>query len=373
MSIYFIDGFDHYATAEVVRKWDYNLGGAIAGTNPRRVNSSHLRLSNAASPGQVYKTFTDTPVDAAVVGFALCVDTLSGTHSGFRLRLGLTDQCTVRVNDDGSISVLRGSHVGTELERSAAGVIVAGTWHWFEFEVYVHDSAGTYDVRVDGASVVDGTGADTKAGSSAGFDNVRLSGINHALADYLRVDDFFIGTGFLGNSRCDPLWPSAAGTHAEWSPLSGENWTNVDEQNDMDDDASYVAALILSKIDTYGFGDLKPLVSSTIHAVALNVACRKIDANARHLTPMTRVGGLDYAGVEKVVAAQTYAVVQHVWSVNPADSGAWEEADVGGAEFGFKLTGESAVTVVTQCAVEVLRGMAEEAVAPPSPVAVVIA
>lgn len=359
MSIIFLDGADHYATAEIGRKWDYVSGAAISGINQRRSASSHLRIDCAATPGQIHKIL---PVmNTWAYGFALKVEELDGGHRGFELVNNLTAQAALTIELDGSIALRRGGYTGTIIDQSDPDVILADQWQWLEAKIFIDDSAGTYRVDVSGSTVLSGSSVDTKGGSVVGADRIRLRGFSKTSATYLRIDDLYIGSDAVwADSRVDICWPTSAGLYAQWTP-NGEasNHLCVDEPNDMDDDTTYVETDVLDEIDTHHFGDLIPLIGATIRAVGNTIAVRKVLSDIQHLTPMSRRASTDYPGTEVAIPLTTYSVLQSILETDPSTAAAWTESGFNAAQWGYKLTTEETTARVTQIITEVLRDNAE--------------
>ena len=91
-------------------------------------------------------------------------------------------------------------------------------------------------------------------------------------------------------------------------------------------------------IDTFDMvklaADLAVESDSLIRAVQVVATARYVDAPA-DLGYLLRIGATDYAGTGKELSAE-YAVIDDIVELNPADSAAWEVADIDGAEAGYK-------------------------------------
>jgi len=376
MSVLFIDGFDHYAAtseAHYARKWNgYQTTMADPATTPaRRDGARSLQLkTNASIPGYLYKDFTAQ--STFVVGMAVYFDTL-GDHRGFRLKDGATHQCSVYVDAAGKIEVWRGySVIGTKLATSASAVISVDTWHYLEFK-FVIDNSGSYEVKVDGASVMSDSGVDTDYGNSGQADELRIIGRAAGSGDDVYVDDLYVDSAdFHGDSRVDTLWPSGAGNYAQWTPSAGSNYQNIDDANEMDDDTTYNSTGVSDEIDSFAYDNLAALVAGhTIDAVALNV-CARGDGASQKVTPLCRISTTDYLGTEVAYADGVYSLGQMIWATNPA-GGAWTESGINGAEFGYKHTTDANTARVTQAIVEVLRDNANPASASDNVIVAVMA
>lgn len=336
MSILFIDGFGHYATADISYIYGPSVSVTIDGTFARRAGGQCLKLSAGATPGYAARALGSTP-NTIVVGMAVKMTSFADDHQGFRLRRENVTQATVTINMDQSVSVKRGTYSGTVLGTSAAGLVPLNRYVYLEFKIYVHDSAGTYEVRLNDQVVLTGTGADTMGHTTAGVDTVWLVG-QETSGNNIYIDDLYIDDAtFWGDSRVDTLAPSGAGSSAEWTPSAGSNYENIDDSTSIDEDSSYNSTDVVDEVDSFALADLSPL-GTEIYAVAINVTARKDDAGTRKMRPVCVMGAVEYTG-DEVSLYDEYSNHQYIWESPPdAGSGSWTEADVNGAEFGYKLT-----------------------------------
>jgi len=324
MSLLFVDGFDHYPTADILMKWDVSNGASIVTASPR-TGAGNGQISGAAE--YFHKYFAST-INTVCVGFALRIAGAT-SHGGFWLTLDGAEQVRVTINSDRTIAVKTNT---TVLGTTVSPVIPLNTWVYLEFKILVHASAGTYDVYVNGVNVLTGTGKDTRLQTVDGVNSVKLFGATEAF-DF---DDLYIDSATIhGDSRIDTVYPDGAGNYAQWTPSAGSNYQNVDESA-QDGDTTYNATDVLNEIDTYSFTNISTY-SSTIRGVALNANARKDDAGTRKITPLTRVSAADFTGTE-VGLYDSYRVYQQVWDDDPNAAADWTETTINGAEFGVKLT-----------------------------------
>ena len=168
MALLFIDGFDHYATADITKKW------TTIGAGSPVINASAGRRSGGAllSPSVTTNTANITKTLAAsyatlIVGFAFKVTAMSG-RTVLRLFDGGTEHVNLRLNADGTLSVRRATTVLT----TSANSISTDTWYFLEFKATIHDTTGAYDLRVNGVSWTSGSNVDTRnAGIDAKFES----------------------------------------------------------------------------------------------------------------------------------------------------------------------------------------------------------
>lgn len=326
MALLFIDGFDHYATDDITKKWNVNNGASIGNTSPRRAASKYIELG---TPSEfIGKAFGNRAT--VVIGFAYYANSLTN-DALLKFTFEGNVHLTVKSEPTGRIRVYRGS---TQIAESVIDTLKVNSWQYIEVKVYIHDSTGTVDVHVNGVSVISASGVDTKEYSVGQVNLIYLYG---CASTSTKIDDLYIdGANILGDCRVDTLMPNGAGNYTQWDPSAGANYQCVDDPGDINDDTDYCSTSTLNEIDTYNFENLTAL-GVTIHGLACNVCARKDDASTRKFKPLARVNGSDYEGTE-VTLNDNYNVYQNIWDDNPDDAAAWEEADVNGAEFGAKLT-----------------------------------
>lgn len=341
MALLFVDGFTHYATADLPLKWDASSIWAqqgISTTQQRRAGSKSLKVG----PSNVYnvmKTLVSAD-DTIIYGFAYYLDGSFAATNGFVVSNASGEQFTVNILSNGAIEMRRGAHNGTLLGTSAVSTIDANVWNYIEVKVKLSDAAGTYDVVLNGVNVLTGTGVDTQNQAAATFDRITLHGHTGSSGYFT---DMYVAdsTGaacndLLGDSRVDTVMPDGAGNYAQWDPSAGANYECADDSGALDNDTTYVSTDVLNEIDTYTFGNL-PALGTTIHGIAVVLATRKDDAGTIKSKSVTRISATDYLGTE-VSQADAYDFYHDYMEVNPHDAAAWEEADINGAEFGIKLT-----------------------------------
>lgn len=353
MSLLFIDGFTHYATNDLSKKWDdaYTLWSRFTiGSPGRRTNTKHLTLwNNAANYVQKGLVIGE---DIVIVGFASYIPEGCYNHGGFRIGNILGDQCTVRVESDGSITVRRGSYTGAILGQSNAGVLTTNKWYYIEFKIKVHNSAGTYEVRVNGVPVTNGSGVDTQFQASDGITFFRLHGY-YSVTYLHRITDLYIAdtaggknNDFLGDCRVDVIMPSGDGNYSEWDVLVGpSNYQDVDDPGDIDDDATYVYTGVGAEKDSYAFENLAT-IGKPILAVQSCLCTKKDDAGNRRIKHLARISAANYLSGKQTIG-DNYVVKRKIWEDSPATASAWTESEINGAEFGVQLVTTTSTTSTT--------------------------
>jgi hypothetical protein len=180
---------------------DWTGGTITSVAGGRSGNAGQL----AGSGGVVYGSAFATEDATITVGVALKVSSLAAARPFLSVASdsSVTIHDTLRVNADGSLSVLLGSTGGVPFGTTAAGLIAVGTWYYVETQIRLHDTAGTVVVRLGGATVLNLAGVDTKnSGTKAVFDGVRLVGGGSGAVHLF--DDLYVtmgaGAAFKGDT-----------------------------------------------------------------------------------------------------------------------------------------------------------------------------
>lgn len=332
MAIKFIDGCTHYYTDDIDYKWHSHSGTGVSASTPRRSGTKSLSLSvNNWIRSKALDGFTSRVVMGAAINRA------GAGPGGFQVMKESTVQLTLAWSDTGVMQVIRGDAEGAVLATTSGSVLSTGEWVYIELDATIDDVTGAVEVRINGSEVEDLTltSVDTKPGVAAGANGIKL----YCEYSAFLVTDIYVDTDtFQGDCVIDTILPTGVGTHTDFTPSTGSNYENVDDDGNIDDDDTYNASTTQDHIDSFAYGNLTPMESSGILAVAVNMAVRKDDNAGRQVSALTRVGSTDYVhGTPKTVSG-SYSIGQSIWEDNPADSQAWQEADVNGAEFGYKQT-----------------------------------
>lgn len=338
MALRLIDSFDHYATAQLARKWTLADGCTVSAGNGRRGTAS-LRIPSANN-NNVWKGF-----DAQatwIVGYSLRVAALSGSGNPvIEIQDGASAQVEVRLAPDGSLRVTRNA---TLLSATSSGVIAVGATNYLEFKVTINNS-GSYELRINGATVTSGSGVDTQATSNATASLVRIGSGNAGSGwTNLDIDDLYIcdGSGstnndFLGDVRVDCYLPNGNGNSSQLvgsDSNSTDNYLLVDEAA-VNDDTDYVQSSTVTEKDTYSFGNMTHTPSS-IYGVQINMQATKTDAGARSIQSVIRSGGSDTDGVALALAS-SYLNHMQIAETDPNTAAAWSQSGFDAAEFGVKV------------------------------------
>ena len=169
----FGDSFDLYAAMNDLAAgyWDSLLVGANTLVAGRFTGSQALRHSSAT--GLLTKSSGQNDAVHHVVCAFRQTAALSGTSTGlsFVFTDGATNQCSIVFRSDGAVLLTSGLPTGSVLATYTGAVTAANTWYGFEFEVTIHNTAGSFKARKNG---------NTSDDFSAGSLNTRNSANNYA-------------------------------------------------------------------------------------------------------------------------------------------------------------------------------------------------
>lgn len=351
MALLFVDSYDHYATADFTQKWTAATTAVFSSTltvgayGRNSTNGLRFLWSDVNSYLRLSKTLS--PIGATgIAGTAIQVSGYSATSTQnpvMQFLNGGTAQCSVRINGDGTLSVLRGSYNGTVLGTTTVALSTA-TYYYLEFKVLLSTTVGTYELRLNGTSVLSGTGANTAGAGNTAWTVFRLGSdgsTNHLSSNQTwDFDDTYVCDGngstnndFLGPIRIKTVLPDGAGNYTQFTPSAGSNYQNVDDAS-QDGDTTYNSETTVGQKDTYTFGALG--VTGTIKGVQTNLIVRSDGAGSETVAPTWRISATDYDGTA-VGISTSYADKTAIYETSPATASAWTVTEIDGAEFGIKL------------------------------------
>ncbi len=330
MSLIFFDGFETYATADILKEWTSQAGSpAINATGGRRGGST-LSCSASGSAVNVIKTLS-TAHATVVIGFSFNPSALPGVaRSIARLLDAGALQIEIKLNTDGTLAITRnGAILGT-----TSSAVNTNADQYLELKVTIHDTAGAFELRLNGVNILSATNVDTKNTSNASINQVSLGvdGNPGAIINW-KYDDFYILNtagaminDFLGDIRIDALYPNADGHYKEWTPNTGtDHYALVDDATPNTSD--YNASGTVGQKDSYAMTSPPALTSQVIFAVKTKVAALKDDTGARSIKVGLRSGAVDSVGIAQTLStSQLY--YSHIHEADPATGSAWLPAAV---------------------------------------------
>jgi hypothetical protein len=129
------------------------------------------------------------------------------------------------------------------------------------------------------------------------------------------------------------LRPDGAGAETNWTPNTGANYAAVDEASN-DGDTTYVSKNTTIGNDTYDIETSALLTGATINSVTVYASAKYVQSGsgtvpaAPTIYQLVRVGATTYVSATGDSTGTSYANTSNTWETNPADSEAWEKADI---------------------------------------------
>jgi hypothetical protein len=255
------------------------------------------------------------------------------------MRSGGADGMGVSCINEGTLIVRRGT---TEMARSVPGIFNFKRWHWVEFKVYCHNTAGTFEVKVDGNVILSATGVDTQVGATAYHDAVKFTGMNISTVKTPRFDDIVVmdGSGseyndYIGQRRVETIVPTSDTADIDWTTSSGSTHYVLVDDLDPDDDTNYVEDTVSANEDIWGYGNLS--LVSTIDALCLHTDVRVTDATSYTLKTTVKSGGTKYTNSGDTISSTSYAIIDRLMLDDPDTSSAWTESGINAVEMGVEV------------------------------------
>lgn len=338
MTLAFIDGFDDSLQSQ---KWN-QFGHAIGAGGTGRTGPKAMLMPTGNQ--HLSRALVDSADEHAtlILGFAIKP---AGATSVEMLRFQSDTWATIHVaialSTNFEFIVRRGSG-GTELGRTATNVIGALAWNYVEFKVTLSDTVGAVAIKVNGATVLNLTGLDTKnGGTKTVFEGVAFW--DDFMANGIWVDDLYLCNGagarnndFLGDCSVETIFPTGNGAHSDFLGSDGNSVDNYQLVDETPPDATdYVGSGSVAATDTYGYGNLTHTVGSVAGVVVRSYAA-KSDTGPRSLSAVVRSGGSDASGSAHVLGTG-YTPWHDVFEQNPIGPADWTISSVNAAEFGVTV------------------------------------
>lgn len=336
MSLIFIEGFDHYATADLLKKWDYVYNATIVAGSGRRGGKC---LDTVSSQDRSVGRNLTAYASALIAGFAA---KYSGTDDcgAFHFKEGTTKCCYLVFHPDGRVQIKRGA--STVVATSLPGVLPIAAWCYVEIKAVFGATTGAVEVRINGNTVISATNVNTADAGTLGYSNFILGkAASTSFSAGCLLDDLYVldtsgasNNDFLGDCRVDAYLPTSEGDTQAWDPTpAGTHYTTVDDATPSATD--YVSSNVAGEVELFGFTDMvnTPLA---VFGVQLASSIFKTDAGFRAVKGLVRLAATNYPSSEiSVTETERYALA--VWDQDPNAAAAWTRTTVNDAQFGVEL------------------------------------
>lgn len=326
-----MDGFDGYALSDWAKHWTTVPAGAndIRATYSLNGRGQGALLTN----GTLTMNLGSNYAQGMICGrFQINAGTIP-SRTLLAVLDGATEQCSLRTDGSSRLIVTQG---GTQ-KGSTGPVLSNAVTYFFEFQFIIHNSTGTFDLHINGASVATSGGNVDLTGTANNYWNGLSfpipNGINVWIDDIIWFDTS-TGTDFIGPGTIYTSLPSAAGNHTDWTPSGGTNFGNVQEPYE-DGDLSFNMSATANQIDSFVMQSL-PIAAGTIVAIQQKIVVRQDAGAQRTVRQLCREGGTDDLGAT-LNPSSTYTVLRDIRQTK-VGGGAYAVADANGREDGYKIT-----------------------------------
>jgi len=344
MSIFFLEGFENYGAVgtnaqtledRLLGHWDAvectTLSSNTKIADGRGGMGNSLIWNDSGRDHWLKKYFT--PISTLYFGFNYFVpgNITGGDYIIYIYRGGIT-QMRLAAWNDGSLAFYRNTVL---LEQSAPRVLRGNSWHRIEV-MYFCDNAGSYEVRVNGDTVLSASGVDTDNNGSGECDTIvfRAGFYSSLLGDIYLADDT-AGQDFMGELKVETLRPSADTAQADWTPSTGgDNYAMVD--NEYSDDTTYVEGALTGDKDLYDFGNLVN-IDSGIVAIQVSTVAMVTAASALDMIPVLKSGATEQDADTRRVTGNDGIYYLDVYMQDPNTAADWAVAGVNAIQSGVKV------------------------------------
>lgn len=349
MAFLFADGMDWLAAAaDITMRWDTASGSG---------NAIVAAANTAFGVGQAFQfpaSGSNTLAKAWGSNDATIFGTIRRKQAGgtsgvayFMVQFVETAsiQCTIRWNEDTSITVASGAAGGTVIGSVAAGAFSVNSWDSWQFKVVIHNTAGSVEIRKNGSAtpILSVTNVNTRAGSANAYANKIQVGESAASTTTHQFDDFLLcsSTGAAPNDWTGDLrgyTEAPSGTaQSQWANTGGASSLVSVQTNDGD--TSYIASSTVAQEDLYTFPTLASASISpvTIAGVVPFAICKRSDSGARTVSVRCKSGATDTAVLTDAAVPLTYAFRGTMQATDPNTGAAWTTAGVNGMSAGVKI------------------------------------
>lgn len=327
--------WDHMSAPQVpmLPGWSGTVSSVVAGlegagqaiTNPSLLD---FRWTGSYETILVFFRFKPTSTTAE--------RTLVAINTGNNLQIRL------KHNNHGVLQVETGAG-GSGTWTGAEAVVLQGAVHRIEFVVRVHDTLGSFTVRLNGKTVqsLNVSNVDTKGFTSAP-DRVRFDNAAGVFDDCMirAGDGTYNAADFISDRFNNPqfrTWlPSGRGSREEWSIVSGsgEHWQWIDDPQ-MDSNATELTTSTQDARECWVMPALPSNVArvrdvSTVYAVRCQVGGPRV----RHFL---RLGGVDYDHPDATSPLlTTHDFEWRHWPYSPASGTGWLVSEANQLQAGVK-------------------------------------
>lgn len=317
-------------------------GASVGFTNAARVTFLHASKTELYYAFGVYRSDAETNVLPSRAAF-VTYDTVGNINN----ILYLEDDGSVRAYYANAGNNAPNFTTNQTLIGTSATSIPNTTWTLIEVHIVAASgSTGTYEVKINGSTVISATSQRTcQTNSNVGsfaLQFMRANGGGGNSASFLAFDDLRVNdtSGSVNNSWPGDesillIKPTAAGDSTQFTrggADSGNNYGQVDElpPNGLTD---YVYDTVTGHLDLYNLGTV---TVTSVSAVEVLMQAQNPDGNGGSLNLVTKTGaGQSDGSAQNITGVPLY--YRRILELDPADSTAWDQTKINALQVGPKV------------------------------------
>lgn len=348
MGLLFFDGFDRYpdvhnaAYSVTSQYWVANspvyMGNLAAG----RFGGKCLVLPSLGSVSRgIGKAASFSGVDATI-GFAMKFGTGIASMSTdviiaqFGQQQDNNEQICLTLGADAKLRVYRGNKT-TLLGTQAVATLVENGWFYIEFSAHIDDAAGSYNVAIDGTSVLSGSGVDTKQQTTAAISHFTVGGNSSAGSrPVISIDDLYVRDDLtmIGPCFVETIYPNGDTANKAFERSSGaDNYALID---DVAVDTDYVRSATSNARDLYFVSDLATY-PATVFGVMLNTLVYQEEAGPGSFRSLLKSGELIVGDSPHSAPSGTGSWEKTIYTTDPQSALPWQGYSINSLKVGFDI------------------------------------
>lgn len=297
--------------------------------------------------GGIKMPFTAASGMTVGIGFHVYFAALPGAISWCPWSFGtavLTNTKFVRMTTGGQVEWCTGTRpdTATALGNSGVNVFSATTLYHVEFKILFHASAGTVEMRVNGAVWMSLSGIDTlpvaanymtlsHSHANAGTNTNKMSMDNL----YFWNDQGSRNNTFLGERTIYTIFPSADTAQEDWTLSSGSDSFALIDNVPPDGATNYLESTVVGDKDTFTLQNA-PTSNIKVLGVQVNVQAQKTDAGEGEIQIGVTSNGVEDLSSSQIVTQDQFLYYQHMVELDPDTGLPFEVADINALELTFE-------------------------------------
>lgn len=345
MALLHADNFGWYTKSQLLRYYNDSLENGLIQIGPfGRSGGSGIRFSGNTGDFIENESISGVSGVVAIMQFDLRLSTASaGSNALASISDGSTEQVSMVINTDQTISVYRGSAAGTLLGTSSYAIPLNTYIHIGWKTTVGNTGSSVVHVWEDGDAVaqvvLNLTGVDTQNTASAQWNGYGIGPVSTGSNDFCNwvVMD---GSGTTNKDLLGPLdvvsrYPNGSGNNSEWARSTGvDQWRTVDDPTSFDD-VDFNAADSVNLVDVLEMEDM-PSPDQTLYGVVAVRVLRREGSGSVSVASVMRQGSTNTVG-SAVSPGADYETDATPYDTLP-DGAPWTAAGWNAVQLGYKRT-----------------------------------